>query len=309
VNGHWDYTQNPASIISSLKSLGMTTYRATWEGSDSSLNVLVALAQAFHNDGTGLKLYCCIDIDLTSNGSTFWPSEAAAYSYGFTSGAHVAAALAPYVDSVIVFECGNELTRKHGMAPIPSIMGTKIQDFDNTKWPILRGICTGCMDGVKSVLPNSPCASPAFTFAEIGAINMLWNGWNPDGTTGYRAMKWDVTALHSYHTWGDPANMFFDGPGTGPQFDYMKYCATTYKVPIVFSEWNGDADSQTQSDLIAWITKMYDGFYRRRYELNIAAVMIYALYSDPWNILVDATGLPNPVGTAVQTFITNNPDV
>jgi hypothetical protein len=309
VNGHFDYTQTPTQIIASLKSLGMTSYRATWEGSDASLSVLVALAQAFKADGTGIKLYVCLDVDMTSDGTNMWANEAAAFSYALAAGAHCAAALAPYASSIMAFECGNELSRKQSITdPFPAVQGTNRTDYSNTKWPILRGVVAGAMDGVKSVLPGMPCASNAWVFSEFAAADMLWTGTNPDGSTGHRAVKWDITAIHSYHSWGDPMNEPFDGDGTGPRFDYLAYMSNAYGVPIVISEWNGDAGGQSVADQSAWVSKMYYSFYANRHRYNIAAVMIYALYSDPWNVLVDATGLPSTVGAVVQSFIAANPD-
>jgi hypothetical protein len=186
--------------------------------------------------------------------------------------------------------------------------GTNPADFSPTVFPILRGTIRGCRDGVKSVLPHALCASNALTFSEFALQDMLWNGTAPDGSSGHPTVRTDLIAAHSYYpSWGDPTNEPFDGAGWLPFFNYWAKLAT-YGVPIVISEWNGDATSLTQAALTAWVGKLLDMAYRNRLNLNIVSIIFYAMYSDPWNMLNDADGTPNAVGTAIKNFIAANPD-
>lgn len=309
VNSHGDYTQTAAQKLASMKMMGMSTIRETYEGTAQFINSMTALASLFQSDGTGKKLYACIDIGLTSDGTNLWTSEQAAYNAAFANGVTVATALAPYASSVLAFECGNELGRKNGMTgQFPAIQGTNPSDFVNSQWPILRGAVRGCRDGVKSILPKALCASNALTFSEFALMDMLWNGTAPDGSSGWPTAQFDLIAVHSYHTWGDPLNEPFDGSGWLPFFNYWDRL-NVYGVPLVISEWNADADSQSQADILTWVNLMLDKIYRNRNNLNIVSMMFYAMYSDPWNMLNDADGTPNAVGTAIKNFITANPDI
>ena len=87
-------------------------------------------------------------------------------------------------------------------------------DFNNTHWPILRGAIQGMIDGIKTVQPNAKCGVN-FTVADIAASDMLWNGEQPDGSGGYRKMRWDITTWHNYQPYGDIFKIGVDGAGPG----------------------------------------------------------------------------------------------
>lgn len=293
-----------------MKLYKLKVLRETWEGSDVSLNKLVALAAAFQADGTGLKLYVCADISTVDIGTgVTFTSETLAYNYGVTSGAHVMTALLPYIGSIYAVECGNEMTRKDGLCLNSVYEGTAISDFNNAKWPMLRGSISGCMDGVKSVSPTTLIASNAFTFSEFAAAFLLFNGWNPDGTSGYRAINWDITALHSYQAWNDPENTYYDGGGTPPTFNYLAWMAMLINKPMVISEWNTDADNSgtTTVQKQAWVLARANAFYKNRDLYNLQCIMYYDLFTGPWNMLDGTSFALTPLGTTYTNAILANP--
>jgi hypothetical protein len=49
--------------------------------------------------------------------------------------------------------------------------------------------------------------------------------------------------------------------------------------------------------------------YQNRYRWNIAAIIVYAMYGSPWNVLDGTTNaVISTFGTTVQSFISSNPD-
>lgn len=316
INGHWDYTESAATIIAAMKYMGFTVYRMAYEGSTASMNAIVAMAQAFQADGTGLQLFVCDDISFDDTTGVLYTTASAAYNAGYAEGQLVANALAPYTANVMAIEVGNEMTRKGSMVSLSYIMGTDPSDFNNTQWYALANVCAGSTAGIRSVLPNMPVTNNALTFAEFAASDMLWNGTNPDGTTGEPAIKWDLTSLHSYASWGDPVNISMDGNGT-VRFDLYAKLATNYGKPLVISEWGADATGpMTDAQQNSWNSTMLSEMYARRESLagsvKIRSAIMYELYNTDynWGVLVSGTSnQTTAIGANVKSFIAANPDV
>lgn len=316
MNGHWDYPESTATVIAALKLMGCTVYRMAYEGSQASLNAITAMAAAFAADGTGLQLYVCIDISYFDSNGAIYTTPGAAYASGQGAGVLVANALAPYSAQVMCIECGNELTRKGGMVSISYIMGTWIGDFTQANWFALANVCAGCTDGARSILPHVPIANNAMTFAEYAATDMLWSGTNPDGSSGNPPIKWDVTAWHSYESWGDPVNIAYDGDGTS-RFNLYNYIAPAYGRPIVLSEWNADATGpMTIDQQIAWNNTMVSEIYARRESLGgavqIRSAIFYELYNTdyPWGAVVQGSSTTmTPLGVGLAAAMSACPDV
>jgi len=296
-----------------MKTMGQTVYRLTWEGTDTSLNAIVSMAQAFRSDATGLKLYVTLDVSTVdiSTGVTF-TTEALARAYGVTSGSHCASALASYSDVIIGISCGNEMTRKDSIMPNTVVMGTSPGDFTTAKWNIFRGVQAGVYAGIKLVTTTIPVFSNAWTFAEIAAPQMLWDGTNPDGTSGYEKVRYDGYDVHSYHAWNNPFVAPDDAhSGWIPFFNYIEQFAVRFGGrPIMISEYNADADSQADADMATWVQKINTDCYNSRFDLNIAGVIYYAMFNAdyPWGC-VDSSGLLLVTrGQSLRQFIVSQPD-
>ena len=296
-----------------MKTVGQTVYRLTWEGEDTSLAEIVATAQRFRADGTGLKLYVTMDVSTVdgSTGVTF-TSEALARAYGVTSGVHVAQALAPYSDVVIAIAAGNEMMTKDSMMGNASAIGTDPGDYNNAKWGIFRGVEAGVLAGIKSVTTAIPVFSNAWCLGEIAAPIMLRDGKNPDGTGGGEKVLFDGYDIHSYHIWNNPFMMpYSTSGGWVPFFNYVEQFKIQFDKPIYLSEFNGDAGSQSDADCAAWVQRMNTQFYNARFDLNIAGVNYYAMLDAdyPWGC-VDSSGLLiSTRGQALRQFIVSHPDL
>lgn len=315
LNGHYDDTLagtgiTGAQVVASMKTAGVKMYRITYENTQTSLNQMVAVAQAFQTDGTGLQMYACIDLDMTSNGTNLWTTEALAYTAGYTAAQTVVNALAPL--GVKYFECGNELDSKNGVNTVNS-MGASPSDFSMTVWPILRGIVRGGIDGVhaagQALGKTVYAASNAFVQCGKGASDMLWNGTNPDGSaapTG--AVRWDITAWHNYEDYG--SLYCIENNFSGPYLNLIEYISRKYQRPIVISEWNAKS-SDTDAARSLWGTRFLTEHYLNRYKYNILGIICYEMFGSPWAVMSNSASpatLVSTFGTTFNSFITANPD-
>jgi hypothetical protein len=285
-----------------LKALGVNMYRMSCTDNPKSLNAVAKVAQAFQ--GTGISLFVCLNQGLTDTSGTLFANESVAYNRGKTVGSTVAATLKPY--GVTMYECGNELTRQPQTVVNFTYAGTKAVDFNNTNWPIMRGMMRGMIDGVKSAQSNAKCGIN-FCVADIGASDALWEGMQPDGTGGYPKVRWDITTWHNYEIYGDIFNIGMDG--AGPGFDLPTYCKARYGVPFMITEWNASPE-QTDQYRSSYVSQRLAAFYNARKTKNIQSVMYYVLDSGDHTYGIMKNGVAiDPTYTAFKSFTAANADV
>jgi len=301
MNGHYDYTYTPTQLVSILKGMGCTSYRVGCTAQSNQLNAVVQLAKAFQ--ANGLTLLVLIQQGLYDANGNLFTSESAAYNAGVTAGSTIAAALAPY--GVTLYECGNELTRDGAIILNSAYVGTKASDFNNANWPVLRGVMRGMIAGVKSVQSNAKCGIN-FCVGDVGASDALWEGSQPDGSSGYSTVRWDITTWHNYEVYGDIFDLPIDG--SGPGFDLVTYCKARYGVPFMITEWNTGPE-QTEAYRANYITTTLGSFYQNRTTHNLQSVMYYVLDSgdDTFGIMLNGSPI-NPSYSAYTSFVVSNPD-
>lgn len=302
MNGHFDYPFTPQQIISALQSLGCTSYRVGCDGSPKQLNALIGLADAFR--AVNFTLLPMLNFGLRDGNGNLYPNEPAAYFANRAGAAAIARALAPH--GVTMYECGNELTRDKAIILNSTSAGTGPHDFNNANWPILRGALQGMIDGVKSVQPDAKCAVN-FTVADIGASDLLWDGEQPDGSGGYRQMRWDITTWHNYQPYGDILNIGIDG--AGPGFNLPAYCKARYGVPFMITEWNA-APEESEQFRATYVQQNLQRFYAARKDNGIQAVMYYDLISgdQTFGIMMNDLAPIDPTHTAFRSFTASNAD-
>ncbi|NKJ51295.1 hypothetical protein CIC12_32180 [Burkholderia sp. SG-MS1] len=301
VNGHYDYTYTPTQLVSLLKGMGCTTYRVGCTRDQNQINAVVKIAQAFQS--AGMKLLVLINQGVTDASGQLYANEVAAYQDNMAGAKKIAAALAPY--GVTMYECGNELTRQNATVIDFSYAGALAVDFNNTNWPIMRGAMRGMMDGVKSVQPSAKCGIN-FCVADIGAADALWEGMQPDGTSGHQPLRWDITTWHNYAAYGDIFAIGSDGKG--PTFDLPTYCKARYGVPFMITEWN-TGPSETETFRASYITSQLSEFYAARKTHNIQSVMYYVLDSgdNTYGIMNNGSPISQPY-SAFTAFTSAHPD-
>jgi hypothetical protein len=302
INGHYDYPFTAAQVVTMLQALGCSTYRSNCVNDPTQLDYTVGLAEAFQQ--AGLTLFPVIDAGLHDASGNLWTSEADAYSQGFSNATAVTTALKPY--GVTMYECGNELSRDPSIILNSGSAGNLAADFNNTNWPVMRGMMRGLIDGVKSVQQNAKCGIN-FTVNDVGASDALWDGTQPDGSSGYPKVRWDITTWHNYEVYGDIFDLGTDG--AGPGFNLPIYCKARYGVPFMITEWNANPED-TESDRAAYVTQHLGEYYQARKTDAIQATMYYELDSgDDTYGIVDNNGVPiNPTYSAFQSFVSANAD-
>jgi len=302
MNGHYDYTFTPAQIVSMLKALSCTIYRVGCVNAEPQLTAVKNIAQALQT--AGLKTFALIDAGMYDTNGKLYTSESIAYSQGYSNGAAVAATLMPY--GVTMYECGNELTRDSSIIVNSAYAGNKPSDFNNTNWPIMRGLMRGMIAGVKSVQPTAKCAIN-FTVVDIAAADCLWNGMQPDGSRGYPVINWDITTWHNYQVYGDIFDIGTDG--AGPGINLPVYCKARYGVPFMLSEWNANPED-TETVRASYVTEQLGEFYQARNTDNIQSVMLYELDSgdDTYGVVTNAAVPIQPTYNALQSFADANAD-
>ncbi|SIT42967.1 conserved exported hypothetical protein [Paraburkholderia ribeironis] len=301
MNGHYDYTYTPAQLVSIMKAMGCTLYRVGCSSDPRQINAVVQIAQAFQS--AGLSLLVLIDIGVYDSSGNVYSGESPAYSASYAAAQTIATALKPY--GVTMYECGNELTRQNATVMNFTYAGTLAMDFNNANWPAMRGVMRGLIDGVKSVQPSAKCAIN-FCVADIGASDALWEGMQPDGSTGHPKVRWDITTWHNYDAYGDIFNIGSDGQG--PRFDLPTYCKARYGVPFIISEWNTGPE-QTEAFRANYITTQLGEFYQARKTHNIQSVMYYVLDSgnNTYGIMINNSPISAPY-TAFTNFTSSHPD-
>ncbi len=302
VNGHYDYTWTPQQIIAAMQSLGCTSYRVECIATAAHLNPVIKLADAFRS--VGFTLLPLLNYGLRDSNGNLYASERDAYFANRAGASAVAKALAPH--GVTMYECGNELTRDSAIILDPKSAGTGPHDFNNTNWPILRGAIQGMIDGVKMVQPSAKCGVN-FTVADIGASDMLWDGEQPDGSSGYRPMRWDITTWHNYQPYGDIFEIGIDG--AGPGFNLPAYCKARYGRPFMITEWSADPRA-TEQFRATYVQQKMQRFYAERKNEGIQAVMYYVLTSGDhtFGIVMGDLSAIDPPHTAFSAFTASNPD-
>ena len=303
INGHYDYPYTAAQTIAALKQLGCTTYRVGVTNSSLPLTAASTLAQALKAEN--MNLLAMLDLKLRDASGALHGSEAAAYRACYDDAAAIAATLAPF--GVTMYECGNELTRDSAIIVDSRYAGTSDKCFNNTNWPILRGALRGMIDGVKSVQPQARCGV-CFCVADVAASDMLWDGWQPDGTWGHSPVRWDITTWHNYQPYGD---IFAIGSeGKGPAFNLPAYCKARYGVPFMVTEWNA-SPGETETFRSKYVGTQLSEFYAARKEHCIESVMYYQLTSGDFTFGITTSAL-QPIAPTYGTFkgfVASNPDV
>lgn len=304
INAHWDFPNNPQALIRLMRDIGLTSIRMTWENSDQSLNAIAGWAQALQ--GSGITLLVCINASFVDSTGTYWASENLAYTYAKSAAAHVANVLSPL--GVHLYEMGNEYTRKPEIISNDQLMGSKLMDFKQPYWPLMRGLIRGINDGVKSV-DSKALTAALFCVGDIGASDALWNGVEPGGATGKPKVRWDITSWHNYEVYGDLFNIAPDGDGSSGRYDLPFYCDQAYGVPFIITEW-GAIPEQSDTDQAAYYTQALCRYYaNRKRGHGIKSVMVYQMLGNPWGITDDNYTLNYSARyAALKNFIQANPD-
>ncbi len=271
VNSHYGFGFDhygpvaPADLIAQVKSIGMTIIRDNASNS-AQLTRFKALAQA--SVGTGVQVY-----PVLSGGTQ--ADEATSYTSSYNNARNVATNL---VGLVKYYELGNEWENFTPGLFSGTTNGDKPSQYDNATFMRVRGAIRGLYDGVKSVDPNAIMVSPTGGWLHYALLQMLWNGTQPDGTSGHPTVTWDVTAWHWYSNMGN-----IESAGSGAT-NVAQLLKTNFGKPIWLTEFGvlptyGDGTEPTKS---AWLVSNsgFGKYVSIASTYNIQSVLNYAIYDD-----------------------------
>jgi len=282
--------------IDYLNQLGVKIYRNdTWTQGGATL--LKTLAQAAAP--SGIQLLAA----MTPDWSTL-SAEAQSYTVGYAQGQMTAKTLAGLVK---YYECGNEYE-----IGIVSHDGVYANQYDNTRFQIFRGLIRGMIDGVKSVDAHNVVLPASGSWLHFGFFDMLWNGTQPDGSSGHPPVRWDVTAWHWYSDMGDitAAN------GASGAYNVLRELQKRYGQPIWITEYgvrpNFGSGTQAASYLVG--NDMLGGFAANAAQYGVACTMMYELFDDSqaggdgnYGLIQYDSVTKKPAFSALQSFISANP--
>jgi hypothetical protein len=303
MNGHMAWgnnsiyqTMSAAQQLALLKDLGATVYRA--DVADAGMATTVANALKGPFAGSGVTI-----MPVLNPRSAGWDQSAgedAGYKLGY---ALAVRCTTPLKGLVKYIECGNELD-VIGMKIAGD--GSKTSDWSHAYWPAFRGVIRGMLAGVRSVDPSIQCGVNVGIPMAYRALQMLWNGITPNGTsTGYGGSlpaRWDFT---TYHWYKSSYNIQKAGPTAS--VDVLQILKDSFGKPIWLTEWGWSGSKDTAASAAAYVTQAMAQYKSIKDKYNIQCIMMYDLIDSSYG-LIQADGVTkNPAYAAFKNFVAANP--
>lgn len=265
INGHWGRNTYSALPIATQKGdladLGVGVIRTDIYNVDNAKMIVTNAAAV-----APVKVIPIYLFSLT--GSTEQSSYDAAYSLA-ASMTTVLQGKVPY------YEIGNEYDAPcylSGDGNVPS-------QYDNTCFQKYRGLMRGITDGIRSVDKSTPIIGGAIAgWLHYAWTDMLWNGTQPDGSSGHPQVRWDATVCHWYSDMGSITNAC-GGSGCYNVLDILK---SHYGKPIYLTEFGVRPYAfASESAMADYMTNtMLPMMLNNADKYGIAGIDWYQLYSD-----------------------------
>ncbi len=302
VNSHYAYGWNaygsvtPANLINQAKSVGMTIMRDNCSGS-TQLPRFKALAQAAV--GTGVQVYPVLSDSVAAD-------ETSSYNASYSNAQNIATNLQGLVT---YYELGNEWEIFVSGLFTGGTNGDQPSQYNNAVFMKVRGAIRGLYDGIKSVSPNAVIISPTGGWLHYALLQMLWNGTQPDGTTGHPVVRWDITAWHWY---SDMANIESAG---NTHANVLQILKNSFGKPIWLTEFGvrPDYGDGTEAQKSAFLVGSlgYQKWVSVATTYNLQCVLNYVIYddsSDPGYGIYEIDGVtPKQRYTDIHNFIQLHP--
>jgi hypothetical protein len=205
INGHltWNWTPNAQGYLKAnwafaclrMLELGTKVYRNGygWSEDGTTGAITGSDGNTFVDFITNFAKPCGIQVGPVLLMTYSHPSitnETTAYAFGQARGIEAATKLKGLVPW---YEIANEI-EVYALTGRGGWRG----DYDTAKFRILRGLLRGTVAGIKSVDTVTPIMGPGGTWMHQAFHEMLLQGMEPDGTTGYATLDWDLTSWHWY---------------------------------------------------------------------------------------------------------------
>ncbi|WP_250454815.1 glycosyl hydrolase [Caballeronia sp. ATUFL_M2_KS44] len=302
INGHLAYgsgiykTMTAAAQLAILKDLGVTNYRCDVADSGMAKTLAAALTGAFKGSGVSILPV----LNPLSCGWNTSLSESSAYTLGYNLATGAATQLKGLVTHI---ECGNELD-----VPLKvSGDGSSATNWSPAMWPSLRGVLRGMIDGVRAIDPTIKVGVGTGIPLSYRALQMLWNGVTPNGTTngasGAASVRWDFTCYHWYESSGD----MLCGWQNSQCYDVLQALKDSFGVPIWLTEWGWNAQKDTADQQAAYIPKALAEYYSLRDKYNIESILMYAVIDDNYGLVAGDGVTKRASYNNFKNFVKANP--
>ncbi|GGD70436.1 glycosyl hydrolase [Caballeronia grimmiae] len=302
INGHLAYgsgiykTMSAAAQLAILKDLGVTNYRADVADSGMAKTIAAALTGAFKGSGVSILPV----LNPLSCGWNTSLSESSAYTLGYNLATGATTQLKGLVSHI---ECGNELD-----VPLKiSGDGSSAANWSASAWPSLRGVLRGMIDGVRAIDPSIKCGVGTGIPLSYRALQMLWNGVSPNGTTngvsGSASLRWDFTCYHWYESSGD----MLCGWQNSACYDVLQALKDSFGVPIWLTEWGWNAQKDTMDQKTAYVPKALAQYRSLKDKYNIEAIMMYAVIDDNYGLIAGDGVTKRASYDLFKNFVKANP--
>lgn len=297
-------TLGTAGTVNLLKDLGMTVARMDFYNTSDAATA-ATWCQAFQAAGmVGLPILIATRVD---------GDQTTSYNNGFALGQAIANSCKNYTN---YYEMGNEIDDQ--ITPRYTTDGLVPSCYSLAGWQGARGVLLGVYDGVKSVQPGATLIMAGQTVLTKGFTIGMFNGTDPDGTTGHTQVKCDAMAWHWYESSGDITNTGSSGqPGpcgspTGG-LNMLSFCNGYAKPQGTWLTEIGNTDGDTQAQQSTYVTTVMTQHYNNRAKYNITNVSWYELVRVTGNGastygLVEADGVTKRTAyTTMKNFIAAHP--
>ncbi|MFM0138399.1 glycosyl hydrolase [Caballeronia grimmiae] len=302
INGHMAWgngiyqTMPAAAQLAILQDLGVTNYRCDIADGGMATTLANALKGPFANSGVSI-------LPVFNPLSAHWDphsSEADAYALGYDLAVRCTRPLKGLVKYI---ECGNELDVDLKIAGD----GSSTADWDPACWPSFRGALRGMIDGVRAIDPSIQCGVNVGIPMAYRALQMLWNGISPDGTTqgvsGAGSLRWDFTSYHWYKSSGD----IQCGGRNNACVDVLQVLKESFNVPIWLTEWGWSGANDTPQSAAAYTGKALKQYRSIKDKYNIQSIMMYAVMDKNYGLMQLDGVTKNPAYAVFKDFIAANP--
>jgi hypothetical protein len=302
MNGHMAYgtgiykTLGPAAQLAMLKDLGVTNYRADVASDGMAQVIADALRGPFANSGVSI-------LPVLNPLSCGW-SPNASESTSYTLGYNLAVGSTKVLKGLVKYiECGNELD----VALKISGNGSEYNHWSPTMWGSFRGVIRGMIDGVKAIDPTINCGVNVGIPMAYGALQMLWRGVSPNGTTagaaGATPLTWDFTTYHWYHSSGD----VLCGWNNNSCVDVLQVLKDSFGKPIWLTEWGWSGSADQGAAAANYVTTALTEYRSIKDKYNLQSVMMYCVIDPNYGLILGDGVTKTPAYTAFKNFVAANP--
>ncbi|WP_175964517.1 hypothetical protein [Burkholderia pyrrocinia] len=251
--------KTPAEVIDELYELGCTVARIDCYGLEDDANIV--LEHVKEAEKKGILVVPCFGYHS--------PFESNNFEAGIYCGKLTAEILSDYCP---IYEVSNEMSVYcNGIGP-----GTDPTRYDQDKYVNCRELIRGVIEGIKSVQPNAKIIIGGGVTTLTGFNKMLWNGTEPNGSSGHPLVRWDYTGWHWYESSGRIDDAY---DGTDTPYNVLEELSK-FGVPIWITELGFIPDNTNFDRQSTYVNAALVEYREYRDVYNVINTCWYALYDD-----------------------------